>query len=86
MIVVIDGGCVGVGLGWVLVCDFWFVMFEVCFVMVFFKVVVFGDMGVLWSLVCIVGGVWVCELLLFFEKIIGEEVFVFGLVMWFYVC
>jgi 2-(1,2-epoxy-1,2-dihydrophenyl)acetyl-CoA isomerase len=79
-IATIDGGCAGAGLGWAAACDFRFASVQARFATAFLNVGVSGDMGLAWSLVRIVGAARARELLLFPEKLTGEQALAIGLV------
>lgn len=79
-IAAVDGGCAGAGMGWAFACDFRFASPEARFATAFLKVGVSGDMGLAWSLVRIVGAARARELLLFPEKLTGEQALELGLV------
>ena len=55
-IAAIDGGCAGAALGWACACDFRFASERAKFATAFLKVGVSGDMGLVWSLLRLVGG------------------------------
>ena len=79
-IAAIDGGCAGAALGWACACDFRFASERAKFATAFLKVGVSGDMGLVWSLLRLVGGARARELLLFPEKISADEALALGLV------
>ncbi len=79
-IAAIDGGCAGAALGWACACDFRFASVRAKFATAFLKVGVSGDMGLVWSLLRLVGGARARELLLFPEKISADEALTLGLV------
>ena len=79
-IAAIDGGCAGAALGWACACDFRFASVRAKFATAFLNVGVSGDMGLVWSLLRLVGGARARELLLFPEKISSDEALALGLV------
>jgi 2-(1,2-epoxy-1,2-dihydrophenyl)acetyl-CoA isomerase len=79
-IAAIDGGCAGAGLGWATACDFRFATPEARFNTAFINVGVSSDMGPPWFLNRIVGGARAREMLLFAEKLTGEQALAFDLV------
>ena len=79
-IAVIDGGCAGAGMGWAAACDFRFGAPEARFSTAFLAVAAAGDMGLIWSLIRIVGGARAREMLLFPEKLTGEQALALGFV------
>ena len=79
-IAAIDGGCAGAAMGWACACDFRFASERARFATGFLKVGVSGDMGLVWSLVRLVGAARARELLFFPEKITAREALSFGLV------
>ncbi len=76
----IDGGCAGAGMGWAAACDFRFATPEARFSTAFLNVGVSGDMGLGWSLNCILGGARARELLFFPSKLTGEDALALGFV------
>ncbi len=76
----IDGGCAGAAMGWACACDFRFASDRARFATGFLKVGASGDMGLIWSLVRVVGPARARELLLFGEKLTGQDALSFGLV------
>jgi 2-(1,2-epoxy-1,2-dihydrophenyl)acetyl-CoA isomerase len=79
-IAAIDGGCAGAAMGWACACDFRFASVRSRFATGFLKVGVSGDMGLVWSLVRLVGAARARELLFFPEKILAEDALAMGLV------
>lgn len=79
-IAAIDGGCAGAAMGWACACDFRFASERARFATGFLKVGVSGDMGLVWSLVRLVGAARARELLLFPEKVAAREALAYGLV------
>jgi 2-(1,2-epoxy-1,2-dihydrophenyl)acetyl-CoA isomerase len=79
-IAAIDGGCAGAAMGWACACDFRFASDRARLATGFLKVGASGDMGLIWSLVRIVGAARARELLLFGEKLTAEDALSFGLV------
>jgi 2-(1,2-epoxy-1,2-dihydrophenyl)acetyl-CoA isomerase len=79
-IAAIDGGCAGAAMGWACACDFRFASDRARFATGFLKVGVSGDMGLVWSLVRIVGAARARELLFFPEKLTARDALAYGLV------
>jgi 2-(1,2-epoxy-1,2-dihydrophenyl)acetyl-CoA isomerase len=79
-IAAIDGGCAGAAMGWACACDFRFASDRARFNTAFLKVGVSGDMGLVWSLVRIVGAARARELLFFPEKLTARDALAYGLV------
>lgn len=79
-IAAIDGGCAGAGMGWAAACDFRFASFEARFATAFLNVATSGDMGLIWSLTRILGGTRAREMLLFPDKLTGEQALALGFV------
>lgn len=79
-IAAVDGGCAGAAMGWACACDFRFASDRAKFATGFLKVGVSGDMGLVWSLVRLVGAARARELLFFPEKVAAQEAFSLGLV------
>jgi 2-(1,2-epoxy-1,2-dihydrophenyl)acetyl-CoA isomerase len=79
-IAAIDGGCAGAAMGWACACDFRFASERAKLATAFLKVGVSGDMGLVWSLVRIVGGARARELLFFPEKLTARDALELGLV------
>ena len=79
-IAAIDGGCAGAGMGWAAACDFRFGTAEARFSTAFLNVAASGDMGLIWSLTRILGGARAREMLLFPEKLTGEQALALGFV------
>jgi 2-(1,2-epoxy-1,2-dihydrophenyl)acetyl-CoA isomerase len=79
-IAAIDGGCAGAAMGWACACDFRFASERAKFATAFLKVGVSGDMGLVWSLVRLVGPARARELLLFPEKLTAQDAHSLGLV------
>jgi 2-(1,2-epoxy-1,2-dihydrophenyl)acetyl-CoA isomerase len=79
-IAAIDGGCAGAAMGWACACDFRFASERARLATAFLKVGVSGDMGLVWSLVRIVGGARARELLFFSEKLTAGDALELGLV------
>jgi 2-(1,2-epoxy-1,2-dihydrophenyl)acetyl-CoA isomerase len=79
-IAAIDGGCAGAAMGWACACDFRFASDRARFATGFVKVGVSGDMGLVWSLVRIVGAARARELLFFPEKVTARDALAYGLV------
>jgi 2-(1,2-epoxy-1,2-dihydrophenyl)acetyl-CoA isomerase len=79
-IAAIDGGCAGAAMGWACACDFRFASDRAKFATGFLKVGVSGDMGLVWSLVRLVGAGRARELLLFPEKLTAQDALDFGIV------
>jgi 2-(1,2-epoxy-1,2-dihydrophenyl)acetyl-CoA isomerase len=76
----IDGGCAGAAMGWACACDFRFASDRAKFATGFLKVGVSGDMGLVWSLVRLVGAARARELLFFPEKLTARDALAYGLV------
>ena len=72
-IAAIDGGCAGAGLGWASASDFRFATPEARFSTAFLNVGVSGDMGLEWFLMRIVGPARAREMLMFPEKLGGQQ-------------
>jgi 2-(1,2-epoxy-1,2-dihydrophenyl)acetyl-CoA isomerase len=79
-IAAIDGGCAGAAMGWACACDFRFASDRAKFATGFLKVGVSGDMGLVWSLVRLVGAARARELLFFPEKLTARDALAYGLV------
>jgi 2-(1,2-epoxy-1,2-dihydrophenyl)acetyl-CoA isomerase len=79
-IAAVDGGCAGAAMGWACACDFRFASDRAKFATGFLKVGVSGDMGLVWSLVRIVGAARARELLFFGEKLTARDALAYGLV------
>lgn len=79
-IAAIDGGCAGAAMGWACSCDFRFATPRAKFATAFLKVAVSGDMGLVWSLVRLVGGARARELLFFSEKFGADEALRYDLI------
>ena len=79
-IAAIDGGCAGAAMGWACACDFRFASQRARFNTAFLQVGVSGDMGLVWSLLRILGGARARELLFFPERIGAEQALELGLV------
>jgi 2-(1,2-epoxy-1,2-dihydrophenyl)acetyl-CoA isomerase len=79
-IAAIDGGCAGAAMGWACACDFRFASTRAKFATAFLRVGVSGDMGLVWSLVQIVGAAQARELLLFPQKLSAQEALSLNLV------
>jgi 2-(1,2-epoxy-1,2-dihydrophenyl)acetyl-CoA isomerase len=79
-IAAIDGGCAGAAMGWACACDFRFASERAKFATGFLKVGVSGDMGLVWTLVRLVGAARARELLFFPEKLTAQDALGFGLV------
>ena len=79
-IAAIDGGCAGAGMGWAAACDFRFGTAEARFSTAFLNVAASGDMGLIWSLTRVLGGARAREMLLFPEKLTGEQALALGFV------
>ncbi|WP_242424068.1 enoyl-CoA hydratase/isomerase family protein, partial [Frankia sp. EI5c] len=79
-IAAVDGGCAGAAMGWACACDFRFASDRARFATAFLKVGVSGDMGLVWSLVRLVGAARARELLFFPEKVPASEALSLGLV------
>lgn len=79
-IAAIDGGCAGAAMGWACACDFRFASDRARFNTAFLRVGVSGDMGLVWSLVRIVGAARARELLFFPEKLTARDALAYGLV------
>jgi len=76
----IDGGCAGAGLGWASACDMRFAATRARFATAFVKVGASGDMGLVWSLMRLVGSARARELLYFSEKFDAAQALEWGLV------
>lgn len=79
-IAAIDRGCAGAAMGWAAACDFRFASTRARFNTAFLQVEVSGDMGLVWSLIRLVGGARAREMLFFPEKIAAEEALRYDLV------
>lgn len=79
-IAAVDGGCAGAGMGWACACDFRFAADRARIATGFLKVGASGDMGLVWSLVRIVGGARARELLFFPDKLTAQDALTLGLV------
>ena len=79
-IAAIDGGCAGAGLGWASACDMRFASTRAKFATAFIKVGASGDMGLVWSLIRLVGAARARELLYFSDKFDAAQALNWGLV------
>ena len=79
-IAAVDGGCAGAAMGWAMACDFRFATPEARFATAFLNVGLAGEMGLAWTLTRLVGPARARELLLFPDKLAGEQALAMGLV------